>query len=173
MERLGAKAKLDSCTSTVRGLLGKSRGGRGEEQGEDQIAHGYLPAAPAPVIPSRARKRNLGGALADRLVDELRVGDGGKDGEAVRLAPGDEQDELAVALDRDVDARERAPFLELGADLGPAVGLRRGPAQRALGGDDRLEAARVASIRPASALRRPPRGCPRRQAANSVRRVLS
>ena len=90
-----------------------------------------------------------------------------------RVAAGDEQDEIAVALDSDVHLGERPGDVERGADLGPAIGLRRGAAESALGGDDRLEAARSASIRAASV----PAGTPSRfaqdrQAANSVSRRL-
>ena len=73
----------------------------------------------------------------------LRVGDRGDDGEAVGLAAGDEQHELVLAGHVDLDAGERPGALQRGPDLGPAVGLGRGAAGGALGGDDALEAARM------------------------------
>ena len=59
----------------------------------------------------------------------------------VAVAAGDEQDELFVAGDCDLDPGERRRVVQRGAELGPAVGLGRGAAGGAFGGDDRLEAA--------------------------------
>ena len=162
------KSKLESRTSTVRagGCAGARRPAGEEQQGEETGAHDATPVEPpargAHSIECGQCENCLGGALADRLVDQALVGDRGDDGEAVAVAAGDEQDELVLAGDLDLDPGERRRGVERGADFGPAVGPGGGAAGGALGGDDALEAALMRlDPRRRACRRRRPRASPR------------